>query len=622
MLLVLLTAANGTSAQSASGIKQESAGQISLPDAAGLYFESHLAIDPRDSRHMIAISRVQWPSGAQGGITGQNAFVSFDGGITWTQSLIADSALRLGGDGLVYITRDGSAFMVVGTAVNGEGKTVVGRSRDGGRTFGDGIVLPYRDRPWMAFDTTRFTGKGLFDGSIYVIGQLDGMVVSRSTDGGRTFTYADHLKHDEGGSDPSVPIAGIPGDMLIMRDGSAVITYASEGAEPRRAGRYGTDTVATGRLDFLVSDDGGRRWLGVRRGPLIHSVRDYRRWQALQAVRSVVETHGDRLGRIYSVWPEYVETLGRYLVQLGHTDDVGKTWKTTIVSDSLMRGTPSNVTVQVNDEGVVAVTWYDRRDDPKGYCWRLYAAISLDGGEHFLANQRLSDAPTCTNALANWLMTTFDQFNTWTEPSHPRPVFALVGFVPVRFPNGGETQGLEADRDGIFHAAWINGETGALQLWHTSFSVDTLARARHPKLAQGKVANPSRRQAPAGLDDVSSYVRFKTREPRIDFRQGTLEVTMQIANVGARPIRYPIKVVVEGPLKGLGLRRLRVANADNRLDGDGAEWEFGSRGGPLLAPDSLTAPRALRFLFDGGMPEKPEDYFTPHLGVYGSRVKE
>jgi hypothetical protein len=571
---------------------------------------------------MIAISRVEKKGGPRGGVLTQNAFVSFDGGATWMPSLLADSALKFGGDGVVYIARDGTAFMVVGTVVNGESKTVVGRSSDGGRTFGESVVLPYRDRPWMAFDTTGFTGKGLFDGAIYVVGQLNGLVVSRSTDSGRTFTYGDHLKHDEGGPDQSARIAGIAGDVLITYDGSVVITYAEEPVEPNRASSYGHDTIVTRRLGFLVSDDGGRRWLGVRHGPPIHSVRDYRRLLALQAVRSVIETRGRRLGRIYSVWPEYTEALGRYVIQLARTDDVGKTWKTTVVSDSLMDGTPSNVTVQVNDDGVVAVTWYDRRDDPKDLCWRLYAAISVDGGEHFLENRRLSDAPTCTNAPPNWVMTSSDQMDTWSEPSHPRPVFHLLGFVPVRFPNGGETQGLEADHDGVFHAAWVNGETGGLRLWHTSFRIDPTLRAREPTLGPADTANAYGQRAPAATDNVSAYVRFRTREPKIDFTQGTMEVTVQIMNAGPKPIRYPIRVVLEGPLNGLGLRGLRVANADNRLDGKGATWEFRGGGEAFLARDGLTNARVLRFSFDGGIPEKPEDYFTPHLEVYASSAQK
>ena len=70
------------------------------------------------------------------------------------------------------------------------------------------------------------------------------------------------------------------------------------------------------------------------------------------------------------------------------------------------------------------------------------------------------------------------------------------------------------------------------------------------------------------------------------------------------------------------LRGLRVANADNRLDGKGATWEFRGGGEAFLARDGLTNARVLRFSFDGGIPEKPEDYFTPHLEVYASSAQK
>ena len=56
--------------------------------------------------------------------------------------------------------------------------------------------------------------------------------------------------------------------------------------------------------------------------------------------------------------------------------------------------------------------------------------------------------------------------------------------MPVRFPNGGDTQGLVADRDGAFHVGWINGVTGVLQLWYTKFELEpALARDMRAKIA-------------------------------------------------------------------------------------------------------------------------------------------
>jgi hypothetical protein len=623
MVLLLFCWVPAAHAQLAGAIRKVSEEQISTPASGRAHYESHLAIDPRDPRHMIAIATVQraitrpnrdgnWSN------SGSNLYVSFDGGANWSRSTVRDPSLTSGGDGTVYIDRRGNTFVVEGTRVDGVSRTLIGRSADGGRTYSRAVVLPYRDRPWMAFDTSGEDGKGMFDGAMYLVGQRNGIVVSRSTDGGVTWSFADHIRRDEGGPDPSVPIAGIPGDVLVTNDGDVVITYATERVVPNRGDRSGTDTIATSRLDLLVSDEGGRRWLPVRRGPLMHGVRDYRAALSLQAVRSAIDGSWSQWrGRIYSVWPEYDEQHGRYVVQLAHTDDVGKSWATTTVSDSMMRGPPANIAVAVNRDGVVAVAWYDRRDDPMHRCWRLYASISVDGGQSFSPNQRLSVAATCTNTAANWILTAVPLFDTWTEPRHPRPSFMIAALVPVRFANGGETQGLQADRDGVFHSAWVgSGLRGTLELWHTSFAVaDSLEereRAADSSLGAGDRV------------DLSSELRVEVSAPKIDFAHGLLEVSMRVINPTAQDVSGPIDAVMLDLTtrreQGMGLKALQVVNADNGKNGAGATWRFVASAGRLAGGKS-TEVRTLRFTFESGIPNEPKGYLMPRFAIYGFRTR-
>lgn len=617
--VLLICCAVTTSAQPAMSIRKLSDQQISPSTDGVAHYESHLAIDPDDPRHMLAMATVQRTTtklndDGKWSNSGSIVYVTFDRGRSWTRSAVRDRAVVAGGDGTVYFDRGGRhAYVVVGTRIDGVSRTVIDRSTDAGRTFERLAALPYRDRPWMAFDTSGADGRGTFDGAIYLVGQRNGMVVSRSTDDGATWTFADHIRRDEGGPDPSVTIAGIPGDMLVTNDGDVAITYATARALPDRVGSSGTDTIATSRLDFLVSDDGGRRWRAVRRGPLMHDVRDYRATLSLQAVRSVIDASWSRWrGRIYSVWPEYDERLDRYVVQLAHTDDVGSSWTTTVVSDSSMHGPPANIAVAVNRDGMVAVTWYDRRDDPAHRCWRLYAAISGDGGEHFSANQQLSSSATCVNLASNWMLTAQPLLDTWTDPRDPRPSFMVAALVPVRFPNGGETQGLQADRDGVFHSVWIgDGRGGSLELWHTSFApVDSL------------VGRPRRRKG-AGTGertDLSLDLRVEVSAPSIDFARGLLQVSIRVVNPTARDMDGPIDVVVleltTRREKGMGLKRLRVVGADNGKGGDGASWRFLAPAG-RLASGSRTPVRTLRFSFEPGIPDEPKGYFMPRLAIYG-----
>lgn len=104
---------------------------------------------------------------------------------------------------------------------------------------------------------------------------------------------------------------------------------------------------------------------------------------------------------IYFVAPDYDFSIDRYVVRVWRTSDFGKTWSTAVASDA-PRGDVGNPAIAVNRDGVVAITWNDRRDDPNFRCWQLYAAISTDDGEHFLPAQRLSRQQTCTNQPRNW----------------------------------------------------------------------------------------------------------------------------------------------------------------------------------------------------------------------------
>jgi hypothetical protein len=129
--------------------------------------------------------------------------------------------------------------------------------------------------------------------------------------------------------------------------------------------------------------------------------------------------------------------------------DGGKTWgQPTILSeqplgssrdDDYLTALPS---VAVNREGVVAVTWYDRRGLPKFDArqrvndWNVRARISVDGG-------------------ASWL------------PSVQLNQVLSKGEFDV-----GHTAGLTASSDGRFHALWIDARDGTRQLRTTSFRVE------------------------------------------------------------------------------------------------------------------------------------------------------
>ena len=104
--------------------------------------------------------------------------------------------------------------------------------------------------------------------------------------------------------------------------------------------------------------------------------------------------------------------------------------------------------IAVNNEGVVAVSWYDRRGLPpsrkvagnrqvtESVGWNIRARISIDGGSTWLPSVQLN-----------------------SEQSG--------GLLNV-----GHTAGLAASADGRFHSLWIDGRSRSRQLWTTTFGIE------------------------------------------------------------------------------------------------------------------------------------------------------
>src|SRR5262249_9757823 len=129
-------------------------------------------------------------------------------------------------------------------------------------------------------------------------------------------------------------------------------------------------------------------------------------------------------------------------------------------------------------------------------------------------------------------------------------------------------------------------------------------------VAQGKS------DIPAGKHDVTVDLRIDTSEPKIDFAKGELSVTARLRNTTTDRIVGPIDLqvaqLVNPRSQAMGLKNFKVANADNKKDGDGAIWTFNGS----IEPNGKSEPRILRFSFEGGIPKNPNGYFEPVFNIY------
>jgi hypothetical protein len=612
-----------------SGTKLVSSNQISVDNATRPHIESYIAVNATNPQHLLAAAMVVINGKSQ-----SVPYVSFDGGKSWAAGKILDNPdLVTEADPIVYFSSSGVAFFACFATVKGLDRTMIARSVDGGRTWRVASILPPTDRPWMVMTPNR----GPFAGRVYFTGtavfrsregtRATGALLIRSDDDGQTFGR-NVIAYDRGGENPEAPINAIPLEPIIAPTGQLLLTLQS--SDKATIDLLAPDSLTARTIGIITSDDGGESFGPARYAPrqLITitggGIGRYRASAAFGNIRSAIDgSTGPFRNRAYFVAPDYARTLDRYVVRVWRTNDFGKTWGDVIASDSL-KADVSNPAIAVNRDGVVAVTWNDRRDDPNGKCWQLYAAISVDGGEHFRPAQRLSKRPTCTHDAGNWQ--TFGSGGNWEERNGQYLAHIQTGaVVPARFPNGGDTQGLAADSAGLFHAAWISGETGVMQLWHTSFEVEpTLIselRVQTAPTSSGTQVEPP----PAGFEDVTHDVVFQVTDTKLDFTAHTYTVTAAIENQSGRRIYGPVRAVMLRFLdpvdNGLGLKNISVANADSGGTGIGATWTFEVANGVLEA-GSRSNERVLRFKFDGGIPPVAEGYLTLGFRVFGRLPKE
>ena len=470
-----------------------------------------------------------------------------------------------GGDAVVYFDASGTAFWGSYTQKG----FLASHSTDGGSTWTAPVTVPggeIYDRPYLAFDNTgsKFSGRMYVGGTISVA-DVHGKAhlaidIAYSTDSGRTFSPG-RVVTDDWASGGDVGIA----DLLVTPEGKLVVPFAVQPHErPPNAPR-------TSQLWTMVSEDGGSTFSPARIGPLETEAEGSRLLKSLVADRAAIDlSDGPYRGRIYLLWDDFDGK--KYVVKVAHSSDLGTTWsKPVVVNDNANGNDPANPAIAVNKDGLVGIVWNDRRDDPQNSCFRLYFTASVDGGETFLPNVRVSDQATCPEAPGNWAASAASRILDGQ-------VTVDIETVPDRWPNGGDTQGLIGGPDGVFHSAWINGESGVMQLWSKEITVDNRVTERLPRRKK-----------------LNGDLTLKVSEPNIDFATHTVSVKIRLENSCGVAVAGPFSVVVDDLIGSL--KHLHALNSDNGLPGRGAAWNFFLEGKGSLNPHEETEERIVRWGF-------------------------
>ncbi len=584
----LLTAARALPAQTAGAARIQVGPNVlvSRDDESHEHQEVQLGASATDAKRLVGCSMVDVGALSQRKMH-TASYVSNDGGKSWsigpTIPESGDPVCGFGPDGAVYFGAIGDSPNL-DPAIDWHFKLF--RSDDGGSRWEQKSDIVTGDRPWLAFDATQGPNRGwLYLTYQSRAGVLDAaekqatvsLDLTHSSDRGATWTLpkaygvinAQRLSHS------------LPTMMATLSDGTVVISnwqnlkkravLDEDGPAAPYPGMTGPPTCEISVV--LVDPDGWKRPKTRKAADKYCAESPANRTVDALAVDGRSEIFKDR---IYIAWTDLRSGHARIL--FASSSDRGETWGKPRVVDDVPPGlghVPDSfmVTLAVNRDGVVGLTWNDRRESPDniGYVTRFTA--SLDGGDTWLPSVRVSEQPA--------------QFRPGGE--------GIAGYIApgggsgpltlqvarVGFGGAGDTAGLAADADGVFHALWIDNRSGRGEIYTA------------PVTVAGTVSKNGS-AALAALVDVSGKVAVDLKDLSWDAKSQTATAEVTLRNTSKETIRGRLVARVLSVSSEAGV--VTVANADNGVAGAGATFDLTSlvpEGG--LKPDASTASKTIRF---------------------------
>jgi hypothetical protein len=225
-------------------------------------------------------------------------------------------------------------------------------------------------------------------GAVYVSG------TRVSFPGANTQVWVSH-SNDGGSTWKQVPVDSIQ-EYPAAEEGFTRLAVAKDGATYSSWMRCIIKNNAcypASRVMLSRSADGGNTWSTAREiTTVVADVLPNTGERAYDYPSIAVDnSNGPYAGNIYVVMYTYT---GTYLkVQMTRSTDGGTTWSEPLglapKSDTHDQFFPA---ISVNKDGLVGVSWLDRRNDPNNIDYQAFAAISYDGGQTFGPNWQLTTA--------------------------------------------------------------------------------------------------------------------------------------------------------------------------------------------------------------------------------------
>lgn len=403
--------------------------------------EPSLAVHPSNSDIVIAAAK-DWRTGPKQ----VWYYRSTDGGRTWADGHLNSlpSELPNQSDPVVTFDAAGTAYLTL-IAYNQNDLSVggifVARSTDAGLTWQKPVAVAtnsedvFNDKEWVAVDRS---GNQSTRGNIYVTWTLfseDGprrdrgdIVVSRSTDGGRTFSAHQPVSPTEHSTNQgSCPVVGPRGEVYVL---------------------YYRDLGSASALYVAKSSDGGLTFPQVVKATDVTRPPSPLPGSSFRIFVLPTLAVDPTSGALYATWNDY--SSGDTDVKLVASSDGGVTWtppsrigRDTGKADQFF---PAAV---VGTGGTLHLLWLDRRDDTTNKRYIPYYARTTDGGKTLSAEFPLSSAGSSPD----------------------------IGFEGTLI---GDYLGLDVSADGMrVYAAWVDTRNGDQDIFFASFDV-TIASGPPP----------------------------------------------------------------------------------------------------------------------------------------------
>jgi hypothetical protein len=580
----------GAVAQDASRIEVGANVQVSTDRSGEAHYETWIAIDPTDSRRMLACSMI---SSDRLSRYSTAVYRSADAGAHWSQALNTDGPDQTS-DPMCTFAPDGTAlYLVLAVPRRTAREMLVYRSSDAGATWGQPNRMPLIDREYIVFDSTggRYNGRGYING-----GGLHRSINDDLAFGNDLALYrSDDLFSTYAGPavrQPFYPSSVSPmGNSVVLSDGTLVTVFAEWKDKNRQdGGRLGVGGSPNARLKIVRSRDGGESM-----DASITITDWYMSLQNTGANRmprlAVDASNGPFKDRLYAVWPD--ARTGRLEIRLSHSDDQGTTWSQPVTVDDAgpqragVEGPDAmNATLAVNSRGVLAVSWADRRGYADNQGWDTRLSASLDGGETFLPSVKISSQPNLFGRGEAWpiyLETTRD-----VRSARLPDVLNVHARLDHMFFSQGDTTAIAVDSADVFHPIWTDNRTGVSQIWTAPVRVaGTVWKHGDPALAE--------------LKDVTGNMRVRIDGKSYDRGTDVTTLAIRLENIG-REVLVPPMIVREIAVRS-DIGTPKAQGADKYTASQRAIWDFSPqlRNG-RLGPGETTEPRAVAFRLADRLP--------------------